>query len=263
VSRIVLVHWNAGEAKERAARLRKAGHRVTSYSDHGGVGFRKFREKPPEAFVIDLARLPSHGRAMGTWIRQQKDTRHVPLVFVEGDPAKTKRVRELIPDAVYTDWRRIRSAVRKAVAAKSQTPVVPGTMAGYSGTPLPKKLGIKAGAAVALLGAPSGFERTLGALPEDVRIRKQARGSSDVILLFAKSIADLERRFPAAGRALARGGRIWIAWPKKSSGVATDLTQAAVRGHGLASGFVDFKICAIDDTWSGLCFSRRSPGGRS
>jgi hypothetical protein len=122
---------------------------------------------------------------------------------------------------------------------------------------LPKKLGIKPGSVVALLGAPKGFEKTLGALPDDVRLRNQARGRSNVTLLFAKSRAVLERRFPAAARALDEGGRLWLLWPKKASGVATDLNQNEVRAFGLAQSFVDFKISAIDETWSGLCFTRR------
>ncbi len=128
---------------------------------------------------------------------------------------------------------------------------------GYSGTPLPKKLGIKAGSAVALLGAPADFESTLGGVPEGVRFKKQARGKADVILLFARSRTELRRRFPSAANAVAETGRLWMCWPKKASGVATDLTQDAVRGQGLDNGFVDYKIAAIDATWSGLCFARR------
>ena len=131
-------------------------------------------------------------------------------------------------------------------------------MAGYSGTPLPKKLGIKPGSGVALLGAPPGFaETTLGALPEGATIREDSRSAFDVGLLFARSKADLARRFPAAARAMADPGALWILWPKKASGVVTDLGENAVRDFGLAAGLVDYKVAAIDATWSGLCFARR------
>ncbi|MCK5620082.1 MAG: DUF3052 family protein [Candidatus Krumholzibacteria bacterium] len=130
-------------------------------------------------------------------------------------------------------------------------------MDGYSGTPLPKKLGIKSNAVVVLLGAPAGIKKTLGRLPDGVRVKKQARGKADVIVLFAKSVKDLERRFPVATRVLIEGGRLWIAWPKKASGVPSDLTQAVVRSTGLDAGLVDYKISAIDETWSGLCFTQR------
>ena len=132
-----------------------------------------------------------------------------------------------------------------------------GETSGYSGTPLPKKLGIKAASVVALLGAPEDFETMLVPLPEGVRFKRRARGQADVVLLFAASKRELRRRFPAASRAVAEKGCLWMCWVKKSSDVATDLTQGAVRGQGLDNGFVDYKIAAIDATWSGLCFARR------
>jgi hypothetical protein len=124
--------------------------------------------------------------------------------------------------------------------------------AGYSGTPLPRKLGIKPGARVALLGAPRGFEDTLGELPAGVEVRRAARGTFDVVVAFFKPRADLERRLPALRAALEPAGGLWIAWPKRASGVATDLSEGVVRELGLAAGLVDNKVCAIDHTWSGL-----------
>lgn len=247
------------EAEERAARLRSAGHQVGVQSDQRGgtEAFRGVRQNPPDAFVIDLSRLPSHGRAVAGWLRQTKATRHRPIVFVGGEAEKVAQTRRLLPDAVFTEWSRIRGALRQALRRPPAAPVVPGTMAGYSGTPLPKKLGITAGSTVALLGAPHGFERTLGALPGNVRFQRHARRAAHRILLFARSCADLERRFPAAAKAVADGGGLWIVWPKKSSGVETDLAEPLVRAFGLAAGWVDYKICAVDETWSGLLFARR------
>jgi hypothetical protein len=126
--------------------------------------------------------------------------------------------------------------------------------AGYSGTPLPKKLGIKEGSLVALIGAPAGFDEALGELPHAVEIRRQARGPLDVIVFFTTRRAELARRFPTLGRALAPAGGLWIAWPKKSSGVATDLVFLDVQEVGLAAGLVDNKVCAIDEVWSGVRF---------
>jgi hypothetical protein len=127
-------------------------------------------------------------------------------------------------------------------------------MAGYSGTPLPKKLGIREGHRVAFVGAPTTFDAILGAPPEGVTVVRAARGAHalDVIVLFAKGAADLDKRLGAAAEALAYDGGLWVAWPKKASGVRTDLTEAGVRGRGLAIGLVDNKVCAIDDTWSAL-----------
>jgi CheY-like chemotaxis protein len=259
VARVFLVHWKPEEAKPRVAALQKAGHDVRVLAPDGTSGLRALRADPPDAIVIDLGRLPSQGRAVATAIRQQRATREVPLVFVEGDPEKTARVKALLPDAVYTTWRGLAGAVRKAKTAQSRRkPVVPGTMAAYSGTPLPRKLGIKPGSAVALLGAPSDFaKKTLGPLPEGATIRQDTRAAYNVGLLFVRSKADLVRRFPAATKAMGEPGALWIVWPKKVSGTETDLGQQPVRKFGLARGLVDYKIAAIDATWSGLCFARR------
>jgi hypothetical protein len=128
-------------------------------------------------------------------------------------------------------------------------------MAGYSGTPLPRKLGIKEGTRLALVGAPHSFlESTLVPLPDRVEIRTRARGPLDVIVFFTKSHAELERRFGKLATALDPAGALWIAWPKRASGVATDLTEDVLREVGLPQGLVDTKVCAIDETWSGLRF---------
>ncbi len=258
--RLRLIHWNAEEARERAERLEAAGHRVAWKLPAGGPSgspLSALRRDPPDAFVIDLSRIPSQGRDLGLALRSAKATRGVPLVFVGGDPAKVAKVRELLPDAVYASWRGIRGALRRAVAHPPAAPVVPGSvMAGYSGTPLPKKLGIKPGSTVALAGAPSGVEATLGELPEGAALRKSARADNDLLLWFVRSRRDLERRVAAMGERAGRDG-LWILWPKKASGVKSDVSEKLVRAAGLGAGLVDYKICAFDATWSGLRFARR------
>lgn len=126
-------------------------------------------------------------------------------------------------------------------------------MAGYSGTPLPQKLGIRPGQRVLLLGAPEGFEDgTLGALPDGVTVGRQARGTADVIVAFFASRAQLVRRLPVLRERMEPAAGLWIAWPKRASGVATDLTEDVVRDLALAGDLVDNKVCAVDETWSGL-----------
>ena len=127
-------------------------------------------------------------------------------------------------------------------------------MAGYSSTPLVRKLGIKPGARIAVLGAPEGFSLPSEELPPGVAIRASARGPLDVIIAFFDRGPRLERRFPALRGALDPAGGLWIAWPKRSSGVSTDLDENVVRAAGLAAGLVDNKVCAIDEVWSGLRF---------
>jgi hypothetical protein len=131
-------------------------------------------------------------------------------------------------------------------------------LAGYSGTPLPKKLGIGEGARVALVRPPDGFAAFLEAmLPEGVRVRSRLSGTLDIVLFFVTRRSELERRFGGMARALEPAGGLWIAWPKKTAGVATDLSENVVREVGLHHGLVDNKVCAVDDVWSGLRFVYR------
>ena len=126
-------------------------------------------------------------------------------------------------------------------------------MAGYSGTPLPRKLGIKPGHRVLALGAPEDFARaTLGELPDGVALRTTARGKADVIVSFHDRRSDLARRLPRLRELMEPAAGLWIAWPKRASGVPTDLTEDRVRELALEHRLVDNKVCAIDATWSGL-----------
>lgn len=126
-------------------------------------------------------------------------------------------------------------------------------MSGYSGTPLPRKLGIKPGHRVLLLGAPSEFEETaLGELPEGVRIARRASGVADVIVAFHTRRALLAHALPSLRERMDPVAGLWIAWPKRASGAPTDLTEDVVRELALAHALVDNKVCAIDETWSGL-----------
>ncbi|HEX6576172.1 MAG TPA: DUF3052 domain-containing protein [Gemmatimonadaceae bacterium] len=131
--------------------------------------------------------------------------------------------------------------------------------AGYSGTPLPKKLGIKEGSRVALLGAPDGFQRdVLGPLAPGVKVSMRAAAEADVIVLFATKFSKMKTEFVKALKMMpADSGMLWIAWPKKAAKTDTDLDENLIRDFGLDHGVVDTKVCAIDDFWSGLRFSRR------
>ena len=130
-------------------------------------------------------------------------------------------------------------------------------MAGYSGTPLIKKLGIKEGSQVAIVSAPRGFQKELGKLPGKAKLKPSTTKPLDVIMLFALSEAELRKRFLLLAQNLSSSGMLWIAWPKKSSGVVTDLSFENVQRIGLDAGLVDVKICAVNDVWSGLKFVYR------
>ncbi len=125
-------------------------------------------------------------------------------------------------------------------------------MAGYSGTPLWRKLGIKEGHLIALLDAPDGW--TIDGLPEAVRVRTRARGPLDLIVAFCRRRAALERRLPALMKAIDTDGSVWIAWPRKAAGHVSDISENDLRELILPTGLVDVKVAALDEDWSGLKF---------
>jgi len=254
-ARIAVIHWNSAHGDTGAGMLRAAGYDVLA-SPIDGALLRRLRDDPPAAFVIDLSRQPSAGRDAALFWRAAKQTRSVPIVFVEGEAEKVAGVRALLPDAVFTAWARARTAVARVLAKPPREFVRPGSvLAGYSGTPLPKKLGVREGSVVLLVGAPKGFEETLGALPEGAVVRRRAATRADVTLWFTRSVGELQLGVKGMIPRAEKGG-LWIIWPKKTSGVASDLSETEVRRIGLAAGLVDYKVCAVDATWSGLKFSK-------
>ena len=130
-------------------------------------------------------------------------------------------------------------------------------MPGYSGTPLPKKLGIKDGFSVRLLDAPADVLAELKAPLAGCKSTRDGKAPLDFAIIFTKSKASLAKEFARITRQLTPAGMLWVSWPKKSSGVATDLDENIVRNIGLAAGLVDVKVCAVTDVWSGLKFVRR------
>jgi hypothetical protein len=259
MSRIRLIHWKQEEAIERAGALRRLGHAVDAEPLQTTGAMKSLRDDPPEAFVIDLSRLPSHGRTIGMVLRQTKGTRAIPLVFVDGAPEKIDATRSLLPDAVFTTWEKIGRDLRRAIAAPPREPIVPkSNSGGYSGTPLPKKLGVRPGAIVGLVGAPRDFDKTLGSLPAGAKVKRNPKSACELLLWFVTRRADLTRNMRATSALINRDrGGLWIIWPKQSSGITSDLKESVVRDAGLASGLVDYKVCAVDATWSGLKFARR------
>jgi len=256
VSRLRLIHWRSAEGRVRVRELRAAGYRV-EYDEDAPAALRGAKDEPPEAILIDLARLPSHGREMAWALRQAKRTRAIPLVFVGGEPTKVARLRRELPDATYTTWEDVVRALERALANPVQDPVVPRSEHFYTAKPLVAKLGLKERGRLALVGAPAGFEAKLGTLPAGARLTRGARGAPDLYLWFVRTQKELRAALPRWRRAAEGGARIWAAWPKKTSPLASDLGEAQVRSAPHAHGLVDFKICALDDDWSGICFALR------
>jgi hypothetical protein len=256
MSSVRLIHWNAAEAEECVQIIADLGHEVV-HKVFDENELRNIRETPPNAVVIDLSRLPSQGRDLGINLRKHKTTRHIPLLFVGGDQKKVGRIKEILPDAIYTHWDRIGESLKQAISKPLEDPVVPGSLfEAYSGKQLPIKLGIKPDSVLVLIGAPENIDDILGELPEGVILRKRDQGRRDMTLWFPKSREDMEHRLERMST-FAEAGGLWIIWPKKSSGVVSDLSQTVVRKSGLDAGLVDFKICSINKTWSGLRFTLR------
>lgn len=253
-----LVSWNPQTAAERARELEKAGFKV-----HAGPAPTKqlathFRDLAPAAIVIDMDKLPSHGRAVAVVLRTTKSTRHFPLVFAGGEPEKVERARRDMPDACFTDWKRAAKAIARFIQSAPVNPIQPpGYMDQFSGSSTIKKLGFKAGMKIAMIGAPEGFEEQLGELPENVEIGDRLSRQTQLALWFVRSRNELESEIDFMSARLPEGCSIWIIHPKQTSRLKADFNQNHVRNAALAAGLVDYKVCSVDGDWSGLKFARK------
>jgi CheY-like chemotaxis protein len=255
MARVRLIHWNGPEGRERKSRLTSLGFEA-EYDDFEFPHLvRRARADPPDAYLIDLSRLPSHGREVALSLRGSKATRHIPIVFVDGDPEKVAKLKTLLPDATYTSWGRLKTALPKAIQRPVRAPIIPPPSI-YSGKPTVEKLGIKPGMRVSLVGGPKGIAETLGPLPKGVTLTAKTAATCDIFLVFVRSLRELVAQLDVLGRDVTKQP-VWLIWPKTASGVRTDLNGNIVRETGLAAGWVDYKVCSVDATWSGLAFKRR------
>ena len=254
---IRLVCWDPDTARQHACALKQSGFKVDALvlNTSGLIG--QFRDNPPAAVVIDLDRLPSHGRAIAVTLRGAKSTCHLPIVFVGGQDDKVVRARQQVPDATFTDWQCVASAVKKAVKHRPgpATPVKT-YMQHYGSSSLMQKLGFKPNMCAALLGAPDGFEEQLGELPEAVKFETKLSSRTKMVIWFVRSLRELAETELLSAR-LPDGASVWIVYPKQTSRIKVDFTQNDVRAIGLAAGLVDYKICAVDSDWTGLKFARK------
>lgn len=251
-----LVSWKEDLARDHARALENAGFRVDASPLVPKMS--QFRANAPAVVLIDLDRLPSHGREVAVSLRSSKATRMIPIVFAGGLEEKVERIRQELPDAFFSDWKHIASNVREALKNAPADPVRPVPhMQRYAGTPLVKKLGFKPKMKVALVGAPEGFEEKLGELPEAVDIQRKLSSRTQLAIWFIRSRQELETEMDYISVGLPQGSSVWIVHPKQSGGYTVDFNQSDVRTVGLAAGLVDYKVCAIDADWSALKFARR------
>lgn len=252
MSVIRLFHWRASEAEPLRAALRAAGYEVSYDEKVRPEVFRTMCDRPPDVIVIDLSRLPSHGREVATFVRGRKATRHIPIVFVDGTAEKVEAVRKLLPDATYVPAAKLGAAVRQATANRPANPVVPTPMMQrYASRTAAQKLGIREGCMVGLIDPPRNYASTTGELPTGARFEETPAAPCDITLWFVDDAAACIAALPAM-RKLAARTKLWLLWRKGS-----EVTQQFLRESAAAVGLVDYKICAVDKTWSGMLFARK------
>jgi CheY-like chemotaxis protein len=259
---IRLVCWNQDLARERARVLREAALTVDAspLEISGLIG--RFRRKSPAAVLIDLDRLPSHGREVAIVLRNSKSTRYIPIVFAGGLAEKVERVRRELPDAVFTDWKKVVTALKKAMKAAPVEPVQPvAHMQRYAGSSLVKKLGIKPGIKVTVLAAPDDFEGKLGELPEGVEFQPTVTRETALAIWFVRSRRELGAELEYLVARLPERGGVWVVHPKQAGRYRVDFNQRDVVAAGFAAGLAICKVCAVDADWSGLMFRRKKSAG--
>jgi CheY-like chemotaxis protein len=255
MARIRLLHWKAAEAGEYIDLLRAAGHQVEYDPEFRPGLMRLWRESPPDAFVIDLSRLPSHGREIATALRQSRATRTVPIVFCDGAEDKVARVRSELPDATYCTRATLKAGLRQALKKRVVAPVVPTQMMDrYAGRTAAQKLGIKEGSTVALIDAPREGLNALGELAKNVEFCEERENNANVTLCFIHDLAALRERLSDV-RDRAGRTKLWVLWRKGGSAARGTITEGLVREYAIDLGLVDYKVCSVNAVWSALAFS--------
>lgn len=265
MARVRIVHWKVAEAAPLIEACRACGFDV----EYGDVRFsalaKRIRETSPDAVVIDLTCLPGRGRDAALALRRTKYARHIPLVFVDGAPEKVEAIRRQLPDAVFAtcaNRKQLCSRIRAACAKRVRDPVIPpGPMERYRSRTAAQKLGIREGSTVAVIDPPRDYAAALGELPAGVEI-VECRDAPDsvhpVTLWFVR-----DPRIYQAGlrrmQAIADQTKLWVVWPKRKVDKMkpSGLTQYLVRQFANEAGLVDYKICAVNDQWSGMALARR------
>ena len=260
MARIRLFHWKAAEAQATLDRLRTAGHEVDYQEQFLPALLSELKRSPPDAVLIDLSRLPSHGREVAVSIRGSKSTRHLPLVFAGGAAEKLEAIRTLLPDASYCEPEAICAAIQRALKDAPAKPVIPVQMMDrFAARTVCQKLGIGEGARVLLIDPPRDHESVLAPLPKGIQFIEDAHGGAAVTLWFVRDRHALESSL-RENRRLASSSKLWIVWPKQKRGSRGGITETMIREDTIAVGLVDYKVCAVNETWSAMLFALKKAG---
>jgi hypothetical protein len=241
---LLVVHREPAEAALLAGRLRDRGIDAHPYLSLGSRGFREIRANPPDAILIDLTRAPSYGKAIGALLRENKTLRTIPLILLEGDPVKTKATARVLPGAAVTDLARLPEVLAECRPCADPAPPRPSRRS------IAAKLGIDG--TVTLLNPPEGWSLPLSGKTSVVPVEQGA-----VVLFWARNEAALARELPGLAGIPGKGRRLWLLWPKRTSKVVTNLTMPRVREIAIQNGLVDYKVCAVDEVWSGMAVGQR------
>jgi len=261
MARLRLIHWKAASAAQYLDLLRTAGYTVEYSESFTPQSLRSWREHPPGAFIIDLTRLPSHGREIAIALRQSKATRNVPIVFCTGSENniaedKIEKSRAHLPDAFFCPLSKLRGTLRRALTARPAEAIVPVPMMDrYAARTTAQKLGIKEGATVLLVDPPRDCLSVLGDLPSEVQLSEDMRRRAAVTLCFAKDPDALLAHLSTL-RAIAPETKLWICWRKGKTAPGC-VGENFVRESALSLGLVDYKICSLNPVWSGLLFAAK------
>lgn len=257
-----LVCWNGADAERHAAELRRAGHRVIAepLANPGGA-VRYFRELDPDVVVIDLDRLPSHGRELGMSLGASKSTCHLRLIFAGGLAAKIETMRTALPGAIFATWEDAPAAIKRAMAQPPAPRLRSRELPRATGPgALERKLDIKPQTRFAILaqrGDGAWLSELLTSVPGGAVEQRRLDASTTLALFVVSTRRELVHAFTQARTSLPPNASLWIVHPKQTSLLAADFNQDDVREAGLSQGFVDYKVCAVDKDWSALKFARR------
>ncbi len=248
--RVHVIHWKPAEAGPLLGACRTTGFDIICPECDGMSAVRAVRSVLPDVILIDLSRLPSHGREVAVFLRRAKETRQVPIVFVGGEAEKVAAIRQLLPDAAYCNLAKVAATLKRQIKQTTHREFVkpPGIMERAQDKSSAQKLGIEAGAMVCVVEPPRDFPNILGDLPDEVDFEAKA---APVTLWF---VDDREDLLASLGRmrSVAPHTRLWLLWRKGSVG---GLTQNSLRELTREVGLVDYKICSVDSRWSAMLFA--------
>ncbi len=251
-----LISWSEN-APQRAKELAR-GFRIDVSPLEMSRVIGRIAELAPAAVVIDLDRKPSHGKAVGVVLQRSKSTRGIPLVFAGGPAEKAAHIQGDLPGAVFTPWPKAAAAITRAIRnPQPPAPMPKAYMEQYAGRTLAKKLDLKAGMRVTLIGAPQDFLDKLGDPPEGVEFLADFSRGVKMVIWFVRSAAELEGEFAFMSTRLGAGVEFWVMHPKVSGKLRSDFNQLDVRSAAREVGMIDYKVCSVDEDWSGMKIARK------